>query len=134
MENLKNTTLLQNDGTLLSVLQCNALASLVHFVVCYHAKIGPGRKVDRAVHFLPASSGLLLLNTFHLYLLSRYLFPASYLFNNEVLVSRTMENSTTSTVPSKEAVNVNLIEGVYLLISHRCPVPERLHYCQQKSN
>ena len=31
---LKNTTLLWNDGTLLSGLQCNVLASLVHFVLC----------------------------------------------------------------------------------------------------
>ena len=31
LETLKNSTLLQNDGALLSVLQCNALASLVHF-------------------------------------------------------------------------------------------------------
>ena len=31
MRNLKNITLLQNDGFLLSSLQRNALASLVHF-------------------------------------------------------------------------------------------------------
>ena len=34
MQKLKNTTLLQNDDGLLSGLQCNALASLLHFVVC----------------------------------------------------------------------------------------------------
>ena len=34
MKKLKNTTLLRNDGTLRSGLQHNALASLVHFVVC----------------------------------------------------------------------------------------------------
>ena len=33
-EKLKKTTLLRNDASLLSDLQCNALASLVHFVVC----------------------------------------------------------------------------------------------------
>ena len=42
----------------------------------------------------------------------RYLFPARYLFNSEILVSSAMENST-SNVPSEEAVNVDLIEGVY---------------------
>ena len=34
MKKLKNTTLLRNDGGFLSGLQRNALASLVHFVVC----------------------------------------------------------------------------------------------------
>ena len=33
MRKLKNTTLLHNDGGLLSGLQCNTLPSLVHFVV-----------------------------------------------------------------------------------------------------
>ena len=38
---LKNTTLLRNDGVLLSGLQCNPLASLVHFV---HNKVNKGCK------------------------------------------------------------------------------------------
>ena len=54
-----------------------------------------------------------LLIMFHLHTLSRYLFTVRYSFNSEVFILRTMDNSTTNTVPSKEAVNVNLIEGFY---------------------
>ena len=34
MRQIKNTILLQNDGSFLSYLQSNALASLIHFVAC----------------------------------------------------------------------------------------------------
>ena len=38
-----------------------------------------------------------------------------YLFNSDILVSRQMENSSTS--DEEEAVNVDLIEGVYLYLT-----------------
>ena len=42
MRKLKNTTLLQNDDALLFGLQCNALASLVHFA--HHAGVSPSER------------------------------------------------------------------------------------------
>ena len=71
MRKLKNTTIVRNDGALLSGLQCNALASLVHFVV-YKVNYTVGCKciasrVSMGFHLLQevANKAALLILTCH---------------------------------------------------------------------
>ena len=54
MRKLKHTTLLQNDGALLSGLQRNALASVVHFVVCTSASLNTTIRFQLTFHNSPS--------------------------------------------------------------------------------